>query len=553
MIENLKYCHSCEFGMAKPRQGVSLPCLTDSHRRPYLQLAKSGICPLGKFTPPDPAPSAPATLAVTLVPPTATSVKFRRLVANAANCTHAVPTARANVVQCDLQLYGGQPHIALCRQCPHHRPLPQVFMKAAAASARDGVARRIPHPPSPAELELAIARAGICNTCQHNRGITMERNSWPVYAVRCGLCGCAGLSLIRGSCRAGKWPQGEAPTGGRVVQSIRTNASNGSAAHAPGLSTPQKLLLKSHLSPGDTVTLTAAVRDLHKAFPGRFVTAVQTTAMELWENNPHLTALDKADPSVRAIPMHYPLVNQSNQRPVHFLRGYTDYLESQLALHIPTAEFRGDIHLSDAEKSWTNQVADTFGYKGYFWLMFAGGKYDFTAKWWSPEHYQKVVDHFRGRIQFVQCGEAAHWHPALTGVFNLVGKTSLRQLVRLMYHAAGVICPVTLAMHLAAAVPTKTKRLRLCVVVAGGREPPHWEAYPGHQFLHTVGMLPCCATGGCWKSRCQKVGDNDPKDRENLCERPVPVRDNLVIPQCMAMIKPDSVIRSVEGYLTDAA
>ena len=94
---------------------------------------------------------------------------------------------------------------------------------------------------------------------------------------------------------------------------------------------------------------------------------------------------------------------------------------------------------------------EELGFRGRFWIMMAGGKFDFTAKWWNPAWYQRVVDHFRGRIQFVQCGEAQHWHPQLDGVINLVGKTDIRQFVRLMYHADGVVCPVTFAMHLAAA------------------------------------------------------------------------------------------------------
>ena len=68
----------------------------------------------------------------------------------------------------------------------------------------------------------------------------------------------------------------------------------------------------------------------------------------------------------------------------------------------------------------------------------AGGKYDFTAKWWDPASFQAVVDHFRDRITFVQCGEAGHWHPRLTGVMDLVGKTTLREFIRLVYHAEGV-------------------------------------------------------------------------------------------------------------------
>ena len=39
-----------------------------------------------------------------------------------------------------------------------------------------------------------------------------------------------------------------------------------------------RLILKSFQSPGDIVMLTAAVRDLHAAYPGRFQTDVRTSA-----------------------------------------------------------------------------------------------------------------------------------------------------------------------------------------------------------------------------------------------------------------------------------
>ncbi len=166
-----------------------------------------------------------------------------------------------------------------------------------------------------------------------------------------------------------------------------------------------------------------------------------------------------------------------------------------------------------------------------------------------------LVDALAGRVHFVQCGEQGHWHPPLQRVTRLVGKTSLREFIRLVYHADGVLCPVTLAMHLAAALPAKPggPKRRPCVVVAGGREPTHWEAYPHHQFLHTVGSLPCCAQGGCWKSRCQRVGDGDPKDRHNRCERPVRVSDDLEIPACMALITPGDVVRRIELYYEGGA
>ncbi len=319
----------------------------------------------------------------------------------------------------------------------------------------------------------------------------------------------------------------------------------------------RKLIFKSFQSPGDVVMLTAAVRDLHRACPGQFVTDVRTTAQEIWENNPHISHLEEGSPEVESIDMHYPLVHQSNQRPYHFIHGYAQYLETRLGVRIPVTEFRGDIHLSSQECASLPPELPVAA--ECFWIIVAGGKMDFTAKWWNPACFQQVVDLLAGKVHFVQCGEADHWHPKLSGVTDLVGKTSTRQFIHLVHHADGVLGPVTFAMHLSAAVPTKSGKpnSRAAVIVAGGREPAHWEAYPHHQYLHTHGALPCCADGGCWKSRCQLVGDGDPKDRTGLCEHPVQVSPELRIPQCMHMITPEDVVRSImlyyEGGMLQAA
>jgi ADP-heptose:LPS heptosyltransferase/SAM-dependent methyltransferase len=311
----------------------------------------------------------------------------------------------------------------------------------------------------------------------------------------------------------------------------------------------RRLILKSFQSPGDILVLTATVRELHHAHPGEFQTDVRTSADAIWQNNPFLTKLEESQADVEHLMMHYPLINQSNQSPYHFLHGYVQYLEQHLGVRIPLTRFKGDIHLSNEEKNAPCPGLES-GVPESFWIIIAGGKYDFTAKWWSPASYQRVVDHFQGRITFVQCGEQGHWHKPLLGAINLVGKTGLRDFIRLMYHADGVVCPVTFAMHLAAAVETKPgrSRCRPCVVIAGGREPPHWEAYPQHQFISTVGTLSCCAEGGCWKSRCQLVGDGDEKDRHNLCDQPIQIAADLRIPRCMDMITPDEVIRRIELY-----
>ena len=313
----------------------------------------------------------------------------------------------------------------------------------------------------------------------------------------------------------------------------------------------RKLLLRCDLSLGDIVMLTAAVRDLHHCYPKQFLTDVVTPFPDLWENNPYLTPLSKEDASVEHIDCSYPLIDRCNETPYHCLHGFIEFLNDHLGLAIKPSAFKGDIHLSNLEKAWCSQVHELTGQDTPFWIVAAGGKHDVTIKWWESKRYQAVVDHFRGEIQFVQIGDQGHHHPKLNGAIDLRGKTNLRQLLRLVYHAQGVLCSVTGLMHLSAAVETKQGRSasRPCVVIAGGREPAHWEAYPDHQFLHTNGALPCCIKGGCWKDRTMRLRDGDKRDGpDHLC---IDVVEKL--PRCMAMITPAHVIDRVKMYFEGGA
>lgn len=297
--------------------------------------------------------------------------------------------------------------------------------------------------------------------------------------------------------------------------------------------------------------LTAAVRDLHLSHPNAFLTDVRTPCGQLWENNPYITPLGDEEEGVEHIDCHYPMIHRSNQTPNHFVEGFTAFLSDRLRLPIQTTAFKGDIHLAPRERAWKSQVHEIVGAAVPFWVIVAGGKTDYTIKWWAHDRFQAVVDRFRGRILFVQVGAAKHHHPRLRGVVDLIGRTDLRQLVRLIYHSQGVLCPVTLHMHLAAAVEVRGGRPknRPCVVVAGGREPPHWEAYPHHQFIHTVGSLLCCDNGGCWKARTLPLGDGDAKDAS--ASRCVNVVEHL--PKCMDLITADEVIARIERYFDGGA
>jgi hypothetical protein len=102
----------------------------------------------------------------------------------------------------------------------------------------------------------------------------------------------------------------------------------------------RNLILSNFQSVGDILLITAAVRDLHRCHPGVFQTDVRTPFPQLWENNAFLTPLLDGDPDVDLCHCHYPLIDQSNKTPFHFIYGFSHFLNERLGLNISPTEFR---------------------------------------------------------------------------------------------------------------------------------------------------------------------------------------------------------------------
>lgn len=303
------------------------------------------------------------------------------------------------------------------------------------------------------------------------------------------------------------------------------------------------IILKCDGSVTDSLLLTATVRDLHRSLPQTFRTDVRTSFPEVWENNPHITALDEGNPAVSVIECRNDLIQWCNDLPVHRLQGFRDNLGERLGVRIRPTTFRPDIHLSASE---LDSVAGILGgWEGRYWLLNAGSTRKGTVKAWPIARYQEIIDHYRDKIVFVQIGQAQDLHPDLSGVIDLRGRTSLRELMRLVYAADGILsCPGLLG-HLWAAVETRPEQTRSCVLIAGGREPAHWASYPGQQYLDTIGMLPCCKTGGCWRSRVVSLGDGGREDDpDRIC-----INVNGSGPRCLEMISVREVISRIDHWL----
>jgi hypothetical protein len=305
---------------------------------------------------------------------------------------------------------------------------------------------------------------------------------------------------------------------------------------------------------GDIVVLTALVRDLKLTYP-EFQLDVDTSAPDLWRNNPHLTPLKGRVPhrQLQWIKCAYGEgIRQQRNETVHFVAYFHRDFEKQTKLHVPLNFPHGDLHLSAGER-------DVSLISGRYWVVLSGGKSDFTAKVWKTTALQAVVDRLVSQLGLgvVQIGsnDSGHWHPPLRNVLDLRGESNLRDMLRLIQHADGVLCGVTSAMHMAAALQ------RPCVVWAGGREAWWWEAYVNentgfgakasgklgvpHRFLHTIGLLDCCSRHGCWKSKVTRISNDN-----SLCKHPVETPGQPV-PLCMEMITPDHVFNALKSYYDD--
>jgi len=311
-----------------------------------------------------------------------------------------------------------------------------------------------------------------------------------------------------------------------------------------------KLVLKHRRAPGDIIAMTGVVRDLALARPDVEI-GVMTTYSALWENNPHIRLHNTGSgfpKESRVVQLEYGEgIKAQRNEVVHFMPWFHRDLQKRTGLVAPVTQPYPDLHLSAYEK--------TRIFSGRYWIMISGGKADMPAKVWRIDRFQRVVDMLAERgINVVHIGTDAknNWHPELRGVINLVNKTTLRDVLRLLHGADGAICGVTMLMHAAAALQ------KPCVCLAGGREAWWWEAYirensglvcpekiqVPHRFLHTIGQLDCCEHHGCWRSKV--VGD----DPSQNCVYPIRQGEETV-PKCLDMISPEMVVDAVMSYYTD--
>lgn len=293
-------------------------------------------------------------------------------------------------------------------------------------------------------------------------------------------------------------------------------------------------------APGDIVACTAALRDYAIAFPAdRLVYC--GAHRELLAYNPRVMLSSNTQGAITLCYAEGQARVASGSWTKHFIQWFYEDMYRKTGRLFRMTRPAPDLYLSN-ERMRQRPVT------GRYWLMMAGGKTDMTVKHWSYDRYKEVAATLRRQgIHTVQSGAGTDIHPDASCDLNLVGWGALPELLWQIYHADGVICPITCAMHVAAAFD------KPCVVLAGGREDPCWEAYNNdhaqfdttvpvrvpHRFLHSIGQLGCCKSHGCWVRKL--IGKTEPVCVDVL-------RGKQPLPRCMHEIKVEHVVDAVLSY-----
>ena len=289
----------------------------------------------------------------------------------------------------------------------------------------------------------------------------------------------------------------------------------------------RKIILRQGQSPGDILTFTRAVGDLKESYPD-YQIDVRNPCSEIWENNPRLTPLKEDDPDVEIYTIGYDEIHECGWRQEHWTEAFRHDIEKKVGVPIKKTGILPELWISDLEKSWYNQVHCEFEWDGPFWILNAGRKQDNELK--EYHRWQEVVDlfnnYFQDKVKLVQIGHSSHVHPKLKGVLDLVGKTDLRQLIRLGFHAHGSVGPLSFQFVMSAALK------QAAVVVCGGKEDVRWHLYPHIKHLYSNGSLNCCEWGGCWKGggigKCLDLING--------------------VPRCFSLIEPYMIVDAITSY-----
>lgn len=292
------------------------------------------------------------------------------------------------------------------------------------------------------------------------------------------------------------------------------------------------------LAPGDVWCLTEFLRDFAEQYPkhGVYVTTVRN---EILKDNPHVLHEQPVNPDmtlkftfngISTTPERWRFGNTGKIE--NMVSVFYDWFNAETGLKVKRKTFAPEAFLSQDARAWTDFPPDR-----PVCVINAGYKFDNTSKFWGRAKFQAVVDALKDRVTFVQVGRRLagyEFHNSLNGVVGMLGRTSLLELARQVYHADFVLSGISQLLPLGFIDCYKPRHV---LIVAGAREPRKWadchrrDGVTCDWFSSESQFQNCMEPGlkpgaGCWVKNCKRTP-----------------------PACMEAISPAEIIAKMEDYL----
>lgn len=264
---------------------------------------------------------------------------------------------------------------------------------------------------------------------------------------------------------------------------------------------------------GDALISTATIRDFAKTFPNHNIN-LQTNYSDILKGNPYIRNFDNS--IIYKIKLCYAPYSQRTASGGNCFNAWRIGLVKRLGVALKYGPDCVDIYYDDFEKERL--------IKEDYIIINAGNQTCSEVK--SYPFWQEIVNSLKNDIKIVQIGgkEDRDCHQPLDGVTNLIGKTSVRDLMRLVRDARVVVSPPSAVSILC----TQQGFAGLNIILNGAREPSELTNY-NKKIIH---LGSTCKMGYTNKSGCMKFYMKETNGK--TCLSQVKINDKYY-PECMCV------------------
>ena len=285
---------------------------------------------------------------------------------------------------------------------------------------------------------------------------------------------------------------------------------------------PIKLLIRASGWLGDNVYLTAVIHNLYDT--GKIAVNVITKHPQIYLNNPYI------DQSINESNADYILQQNYNskweQNCKHIIEYVTEKLAYNLNIEVPIKYLKPQIYFDLKQPE----------IQGKYIVINNGYQTSAETKKYFNGYWQQIID-ANPDLRFVQVGQKKNHAIPLNNTIDMIDKTSLEQLINIIYYSECVISPVTGIVHIAGAFN------KPCIVLSGGRQPESLTKYENSVYFGTINQLDCCMGKGCHRNKFET--DNEAKK----CLHCTKINDETTA-DCQLMTKPEMITAKLKELLT---